>query len=368
MGGGRQAWCPRCDEVQEARPGTSCAVCGRELLAVPAWPGQPQPGRGDQLARRLRVLRPAAGAVGAGLLVLAVVAGAFAAGQVTRTTPPTAAATASTGPGPVDDGPAAGNRDFDGWQAQAGGITVSLRSLTVGTGFSRLVLHFHGVPRGREVSAIDRLRIRDAAGQDLLLGGAQTRIATSRNWPGAGGGLDTEVVLDRPVELQAVASVELGDLTLGRIIRDELAGSLHDPELQRLSADNDDDTEWLASRRGCPGCAVEVACQDCTTLRVVSYTYRRGRVLIAVEALDRVEETTLNPSRRRVLVNGTGGFSELPAWIDGSGKTAVISIAADVMAVSRFGDGDEPMPFTVIVRAQAEQVVRGSWALRGAGG
>ena len=36
MGGGRQAWCPRCDEVREARPGTSCAACGRELLAVPA--------------------------------------------------------------------------------------------------------------------------------------------------------------------------------------------------------------------------------------------------------------------------------------------------------------------------------------------
>ena len=34
MGGGRQAWCPRCDEVREARPGTSCVACGRELLAV----------------------------------------------------------------------------------------------------------------------------------------------------------------------------------------------------------------------------------------------------------------------------------------------------------------------------------------------
>jgi hypothetical protein len=368
MGGGRQAWCPRCDEIREAKPKTSCPVCGRELLAVPAWPGQPQPGRADQLARRLRALRPVAGAAGVGLLVLAVVTGAFAAGRVTRTTPPSAAATASTGPDLFDGGPEAGRRDFDGWEARASGITVELRNLTVGTGFSRLELHFDGVPRGREVSALDRLRIRDAAGNDLLLGGAQARIATTNNRPGAGGGIDTEVVLDRPVEPQAVAAVELGGLTLGRIIRDELAGSLHDPELQRRSDDNQDDAGWITTRRGCPGCELQVACQECTTLRVVGSAYRRGRVLVTVEALDQVEETTLNPSRRRVLVNGEGGISDLPAWMDGSGGTAVISIAADVLAVSRFGDDDEPMPFEVIVRAQSERAVRGTWTLGQAGG
>ena len=176
------------------------------------------------------------------------------------------------------------------------------------------------------------------------------------------------MVLDRPVELQAVAALELGGLTLGRIIRDELAGSLHDPELQRRSGDSEDDTQWIATRRGCPGCQLRVACEDCTTLRVIGSAYRRGRVLVTVEALDQVEETTLNPSRRRVLVNGEGGFSEVPVWMDGSGGTAVISIAADILAASRFGDGDEPMPFEVIVRAQSERVVRGTWALGQAGG
>ena len=288
----------------------------------------------------------------------------FAAGRVTRTTPSTAAATASTRPDLADDGPEAGRRDFDGWEVRAGGITVALRSLTVGTGFSRLELHVDGVPRGREVSALERLRILDAAGNDLLLGGEQPRIATSGNRPGAGSGIDTEVVLDRPVELEAVAAVELGGLTVGRTVRDQLRGSLHDPELQRRSADNDDDSRWIATRRGCPGCELHVACQDCTTLQVVGSAYRRGRVLVTVEALDRVEQTTLNPSRRRVLVNGEGGISDVPAWMDGSGGTAVISIAADILAISRFGDGDEPMPFEIIVRAQAEQVVRGTWALR----
>jgi hypothetical protein len=368
MGGGRQAWCPRCDEVRQARPRTSCPVCGRELLAVPAWPGQPRPGRADQVARRLRALRPAAGAAGVGLLVLAVVAGAFAAGRVTRTTPPTAAATASTGPDLASEVLETGRRAFDGWEARAGGLTVALRSLTVGTGFSRLELHVDGVPLGREVSALQRLRIRDAAGNDLLLGGEQLRIATSSSRPGVGSGIDTEVVLDRPVKLQAVAAVELGGLTVGRTVRDRLAGSLHDPELQRRSDDNVDDTEWIASRRGCPGCELRMACEDCTTVRVVGSAYRRGRVLITVEALDRVEQTALNPTDRRVLVDGEGDISDLPAWIDGSGRTAVISIAADILAVSRFGDGDEPMPFDVIVRAQSERVVRGTWALRQAGG
>ena len=55
---------------------------------------------------------------------------------------------------------------------------------------------------------------------------------------------------------------------------------------------------------------------------------------------------------------------DLPAWMDGSGGTAVISIAADVLASSRFGDGGEPIPFQVLVRAQAEEAVRGRWVLR----
>jgi hypothetical protein len=340
-------------------------VCGRELLAVPAArPGQPQPRLADRAARRLQAVAPAAGAVAAALLVLAVVASGFAAGRLTRTTPSApAAAPTSTVPGFIDEGPETGRRDFN-WEAQGGGLTVELRSLTVGIGFTRLELRIDGVRRGRAVSALQRLRILDADGGDLLAGGEIARIDTAGSRPAPGGGIDTEVVLDRPIDLQAVAAVELGGLTVGRTIRDELGGSLHDPELQGRSGDNEDDTEWIAGRPDCPGCKLEVACEDCATLRVVGSDYRRGRVLITVEALDRVERTTLNPSRRRVLVSGEGGISDLPAWMDGSGGTAVISIAADILAISRFGDDDEPMPFQVIVRAQAEQAVRGPWTLR----
>jgi hypothetical protein len=343
-------------------------VCGRQLLAVPPTrPGQPRPGRGERVARRLRALAPAAAAVGVACLVLVLVASAFAAGRLTRTTPSAPAATATTGPAFLDEGPETGRRDF-GWEDRASELTVELRSLTVGTGFSRLELHVDGVRRGREISALGGLRIRDAEGRDLLLGGQVARIATAASRPAPGGGIDTEVVLDRPLDVQDVAVVELRGLTVARGVRERIGGTLTDRELARRAADNRDDTPWLATRRGCPGCQLQVACEDCTSVRVAGWAYRRGRVLIAVEALGEVEQTALNPSRRRVLVTDGGGLSELPAWMDGSGGSAVISVAADLLAAARYGDpdDDDPMAFSVVIQAQAEEVVKGSWTITSA--
>jgi hypothetical protein len=371
MAGGRQAWCPRCDEVRTARPGAACPVCGRQLLRVPpARPGQPEPGLGDRAARRLRALLPLAGAVGVALLVLAVVGSAFVTGRLTRTTPAApAAAPTSTAPGFGDDeGPETGRRDVN-WQARAGRITVTLRSLTVGTGFSRLELHVDGVPRGRRVSALQRLRIRDADGRDLLARGELASIATAASRPNPAGGVDTEVVLDRPLDLPAVASVELGGLTVGSDAVDVLEGSLLDRELRRKARGTLDDGSWLIERSSCPDCKLRAECQDCHTLRVVGSAYRRGRMLIAVEALGRVEQTALNLSERRVVATGGGGAAELPAWIDGTGGSAVISVGVYILAATRVGDPDDdrPMGFEVRVQAQAEQAIRGGWTMRQAG-
>jgi hypothetical protein len=344
-------------------------VCGRQLLAVPpARPGQPEPGRGDRVAGRLRALAPLAGAAGVALLILVVVGSAFVAGRLTRTTPAApAAAPTTTVPGFLDEGPETGRRDF-GWQARAGGLTVKLRSLTVGTGFSRLELHVDGVRRGREVSALQRLRIRDSAGRDLLPGGELATIATAASRSSPSGGVDAEVVLDRPLDLSAVASVELGGLTVGRWVEEWLEGTLRDRELQRRAADTLDDRSWLAQRGSCPDCRLQVVCRYCRTIRVVGSSYHRGRVTIAVEALDRVERTALNPSRRRVLVTSDGGVVELAAWIDGTGRTAAISVPVDDLA-TLVGDPDagQPMPFEVRVQAQAEQAFRGGWTIRQAG-
>jgi hypothetical protein len=367
MAGGRQAWCPRCDELRAGRPGAACPVCGRRLLAVPsARPGAPGPGPADRLARRLRGLLPAAGAAGVGLLVVAAVAGGFAAGRLTRTTPSApAAAPATTVGGFLDEGPETGRRDFN-WRAAAAGITVVLRSVTVGTGFSRLELHVDGVPRGREVSALEALRIRDGAGRDLLAGGAIASIATAASRPAPGSGIDTEVVLDRQLDQQAVASVELGGLTVARHVEERLVGSLTDPELRRRAHDNVEDEEWLSARGDCPGCRLQVSCQDCRSLRLAGSTYRRGRILLALEAVGPVQRTALSPSRRRVTVTDEAGIAELGAWIDGTGETAVVSAMAGQLALvgPTGGPDTEAMGFDVEVEAQAERTLRGRWVIR----
>jgi hypothetical protein len=368
MGGGRQAWCPRCDEVRAARPGAGCPACGRQLLAVPpARPGQPQPRPAARLAGRLRALAPAAGAVGIALLVLAVVASAFATGRLTRTTPsaPAAAPTATTTPGAGQD-PRSGRRDFN-WEARAAGVVVKLRSVTVGTGYSRLELHVDGVPRGREISSLERLRIRDRDGKDLLAGGELASIAAAASRPATEGGMDTEVVLDRPIDREAVASLQLGGVTVGREVTEELHATLTDPELRRLM-DNGTDEDTLAGRRGCPGCRLRVVCPGCRTIRVTGSAYRHNRVVIALEALGPVGRTALNPSRRRVIPTDEFGASELPAWIDGSGGDAVITMAADQLAGRLGGPTDMEMAFKVTVESLAEQAIRGNWTLRQGGG
>jgi hypothetical protein len=345
-------------------------VCGRQLLAVPpARPGQPQPGRADRLARRLWGLVPAAAAVGVACLVLVVVASAFAAGRLTRTTPsaPVAAVPATTVPGFLDEGPETNDRDF-GWETRDSELTIELRTLSVGTGFSRLELHVDGVRRGLEISALEGLRIRDADGRDLLLGGTVARITTASSRQAPGGGVDTEVVLERPVDPRAVATVELRGLALARGVQERIGGTLVDGQLRDKAGDNTDDTPWLATRRGCPGCRLRVACQDCTSVRLAGSAYRRGRVTIAVQAVGRAEQTALNPSRRRVVVTDDGGLSELPAWIDGSGGSAVITVAADMLAAVSYGDPspDEPMAFNVVIQAQAEELVHGTWTITSA--
>jgi hypothetical protein len=370
MAGGRHAWCPRCDEVRAARPGAGCAVCGRQLLPLPPErPGPPRPGRADRLLGRLRALAPAAGAVGVALLVLAVVASAFAAGRLTRTTPSTpVAAPTTTVPGFLDEGPETGRRDFN-WEAQTNGITVELRSITVGTGFTRLELHVDGVPRYREISALDRLRIRDLHGHDQLAEGVIDHIATAASRPAPGGGRDTEVVLDRPLDQQAVATVELGGLTLAREVTEELRASLLDPELRRRLGNNIEDRDWLLERRDCPGCRLRVTCPDCRTIRVAGTAYRRSRVVIAVEAVGPAAASVLSPIRRRVVVTDEDGISELPGWIDADGDSGAISFGADLLAsIGERASADEPMAFRVTVLALAEHAVRGTWTIREAGG
>jgi hypothetical protein len=279
-------------------------VCGRQLLAVPpARPGLPQPGRADRLARRLRALVPAAAAVGVACLVLVVVASAFAAGRLTRTTPSApGAAPTTTAPGFLDEGPETGHRL--GWETRDSELTVELRTIAAGTGFGRLELHVDGVRRGRGISALEGLRIRDADGRDLLLGGTVARIATAGSRPAPGGGTDTEVVLDHPVDPRAVATVELRGLVLAREVSERIGGTLVDEELR------DRAPETPTTPTGWPPAAAARAASSGWPARTAPCPGRVGLpsrpVMIAVQALAG-PQTALNPSRRRLLVTDDGG-------------------------------------------------------------
>src|SRR4029453_889653 len=99
------------------------------------------------------------------------------------------------------------------------------------------------------------------------------------------GGIDTEVVLDRPIDLQAVAAVELGGLTVGRNVRERVGGTLVERELRRRSPGTLEDARWLAKRRDCPGCQFRVTCADCTTMRIVGSAYRPRAGVSALEDL-----------------------------------------------------------------------------------
>jgi hypothetical protein len=362
MTGGRQAWCPWCDELRAVRPGAACQGCGRRLLAVPPErPGQPAPGPVDRVARRLRGWLPAAGAVGVALLVVAAVAGAFAAGRLTRTTPSTPAASpAATVPGFADEGPIRGRRDFN-WQAEDRGITVRLRSASVGASFTRLELHLDGVALGRQVSALAGLRVRDGDGNDLLPGGQVASISTTSSRPASGGGIDAEVVLDRALDQQAVATVELEGLTVGIRVEERLQGWLVDREL----LEHPDRAERLAQRRTCPGCRLRVTCPDCRTVRVAGTAYRRGWIVVLLEAVGPPERSAVNPPRRRVVATGEAAGAELPAWIDGSGATAVVAIQASGLAEGYPSPGPDVdrASFQAEVGAWAEQAVRGRWTI-----
>ncbi|HEV8424749.1 MAG TPA: hypothetical protein VGS14_06130 [Actinomycetes bacterium] len=370
MTGGRRAWCPRCDELRAARPGAACPVCGRRLLTVPpARPGQPQPRRVDRAGRRLRALLSAVGVFGVALLVVAAVASAFAAGRLSRTTPSAqTAAPAATVPGLIDERPDTVRRDLD-WRAQGGGLTITLRSITVGTGFSRLELHVTGVTRGREISGLEGLRVRDGAGKDLLPGGGIASISTAGSRPASQGGIDTEVVLDRTLDQQAVATVELRGLIVARHVEERVRGTLVDRELQRKLGDNLQDPEWLSARRDCPACRLRLACQDCRTVRLAGSAYRRGLIMVVLQAVGRLERSVLNPSSRRVTVTDDAGISELSAWIDGSDGTAVVSVRADQLAaVGLDAPAGDPLPFEVVVQAKAEETVQGAWTISQQGG
>jgi hypothetical protein len=369
MAGRRQAWCPRCDELRAARPGTACPVCGLAgLLALPPQPGQPGASLRGRAASRLRALLPAVRSVAVVVLLLAVVAGAFVVGRLTRSTPATTATPpASTLPNFSEDGPVTGRRDF-GWRASDNGVTVTLRAVTVGVGFTRLELNVAGQDHLPGINALDGLRVQDAGGNDLLPGGEITHINTASSDGGSDGSVDTDVVLDRAIDPQALARVQVRGLTIADNVDERFGGVLVDPELQRNLTE---DGRFLRQQRpSCPGCKIRVDCGGCRTIRVAGTAYHRDQVLLWLAPAASTRLPDLNAAVRGVVVfsgDGDQGGLELTSWIDeldGDGG-AVVAFDANELAI-RTTDaqtGKGRMAFDLAVSVEAELPVRGRWVI-----
>jgi hypothetical protein len=366
MAGRREAWCPRCDELRAARPGTACPVCGRAgLLALPAQPGRPTASLRARAGRRLRGLLPATRVGAVALLVLAAVAGAFTVGRLTRATPSaTAAPTATTRPGLAQGDPVTDRRQI-GWRGSDRGVTVTLRAVTVGVGFTRLELNVADLDRRLPgVNALDGLRVQDAKGNDLLPGGEIAHINTAKSDPRPGGSVDTDVVLDRAIDHRALARVQVRGVTIAENVNEHLTGVLIDPQLQRNLTE---DGRFLQQRPGCPSCRVKVDCVNCSTIRVAGTAYHRDQVLLWLEPVGPTVRSGLNHTLRRVVaISGEGGV-ELTSWIDGADgdRGAMVAFNANELA-NRSTDADTgkgTMAFDVAISAEAEQPLRGRWVI-----
>jgi hypothetical protein len=366
MAGRREAWCPRCDELRAARPGTACPVCGRAgLLAVPAQPGQPTASPRARARARLRGLLPATRVGAVALLVVAAVAGAFTVGRLTRSTPTATAATTATTLSGLAQGDTVTDRRQVGWRASDRGVTVTLRAVTVGVGFTRLELNVAGLDRRLPgVNALQGLRVEDAKGNDLLPGGEIAHINTANSDPGLGRSVDTDVVLDRAIDHRALARVQVRGMTIAENVNEHLAGELVDPQLQRNLTE---DGRFLQRRPDCPSCRVKVACMDCSTIRVAGTAYHRDQVLLWLEPVGATERSGLNRTLRQVVAFSGDGGMELTSWIDGADddRGAVVAFNANELA-NRSTDADTGkgrMAFDVAISGEAEQPLRGRWVI-----
>src|SRR5919198_6403072 len=133
--GRRPAWCPRCDEVRQARPGSACPTCSARLVMLQRGSAQNTLlARRDALLQQARSWLPALRVVGVAAALLGLLAGAFVAGRSSSpasaapAAPPTTAATVLTTPGGRTL--SGGLREF-GWRAERGG-----GSLLPGGGFA----------------------------------------------------------------------------------------------------------------------------------------------------------------------------------------------------------------------------------------
>jgi hypothetical protein len=359
MAGRHQAWCARCDELRAARPGAACPVCGRRLLPVPAArTAEPRHGPTSRAAARLAASLPALRAASTGLVVLAVVAGAFAAGRVTRSTPSTPSATV---PAFAEAGPQAGHREY-GWRAgPVAGVTVALDAIDVQAASSQIELNVTGLAADEAVATVHGLRIQDAAGGDLVapalladlspVGGQRLRGAL---------GVDTDLPVAAALDWKQVARVSVAGLTVSRLVSAQLRGAILDRDLRRRTDQQPQEADRLAS--ACGSCRLQVACGACRTVRLVGSDYPRPAVVLVVAPRGPPASSAAGAAGEAKVTAVPDG-SELISWRD-TAPDGTTAIGFDARELARdSAKGAARMRFSVELTADATRELRGPWTI-----
>ncbi len=349
-----QAWCPRCDEVRQARPGRPCQVCGSTLLGVPTPLGgrRPRPVRPDLRATFGQArgwLLPAGRAGLAGLAAVALVAGAFLAGRVTRSAQAAPAATTSTRAFDPE-----GDQQVYNWSSRTvGGIELSLTSIDAGDRITTVTLEASGVPEARSIAALRGISITDANGHQLL------RSAPIPEVPARGrafnGQQTAQVTIEAPLtDKAAVARVQVDSVTLASQLQEELAVTVVDPRLRH---------QPLHETDPCPGCKLDAHCTTCDTMTVAGTSYHQGEVVLLLAPKGPVDRSVLGGGDPDVVVSNSGsGGGELQPAVDRSpgGVTAVQFAMTDLA----LGSTEPRVQLQAIVSTELHQTVNGPWRMQ----
>ena len=355
----RQAWCPRCDEVRPLRPGRPCPTCSSRLLAVPSGLG---PRRPVALRLDLRAaagqargrLLPAVQAALAGLLAIAVVAGAFLAGRVTSTsaaaTTPAAAASSSTRDRDDDRG-RFGGQIYNWASSEVHGIGLTLNSIAAGDNSTTLRLEASGVRDGRSVASLQGLSVTDSAGRQLL-GPEPIQEVAARGSPFGGNELAQVTVEERLADKAAVKQVQVDAVTLASQVEETLAITVVDPRLR----------QGPPGTGACPTCKLEARCERCDTMTVVGSTYRQGEVVLLLAPTGPLDQSVLSGGEPSVLVSELEFGSEVQPALDRD-ETGVTAVRFAMSDLGLPGEAAR-VQLRVIVANELTQTVKGPWRMR----
>jgi hypothetical protein len=320
-------------------------------------------GRRDLLVERLRAALPAARVVGGVLVLLAVMAGAFAGGRSARPSGGAAAAAPTTTAGrPLPGGGLSTDvsRAF-GWSVLNGNVTLTLNRITATGGATHVVFEVSGLERDWTFGGVQGLQMTDSAGRQLVAAAPGEQLSADELQDLGGGSVVGTIELSNRVDPNAVASVSVAQVVATRRSSEQLRGSLLDAELKRRmdssSAPN------LVDRPGaCPDCRLEVHCVDCETARVAGSTYRDGRVVVLLSQAGKVVPgEALADADILVSTNGPGGqIGSFESSTEG-GSTVISFDARDLASAT--SQGQQRMGFDVTASVMRSEVVNGPWLI-----